>query len=120
MARDDLHEALSYISMKSIKTFRVIPIVSLALFALWWLCQAVIHFTHFTPYTNMAIYSSPVGHVAFTLQTVLTFPFQMAAIYPQGHHLQTYLFVALDSCIWGLCVGALFYGVRQISRKHAA
>ena len=102
------------------KTSRIILIIGLAHFALWWLCQTVIYLKHFTPYTNVAYYSPPVGHAAFVMQTVLTFPLPMVAMYPEGHHLQTYLFVVFDSCIWALCVGTLLFGARQITHKRAA
>jgi len=102
------------------KTSRIVLVVSLAHFALWWMSQAVIHFSHFTPYTNVAYHSSAYGHAAFVLQTMLTFPFQMTSMYPEGGHLQTYSFVALDSCIWGLVLGCLIYVARHNFHKRAA
>jgi hypothetical protein len=102
------------------KILRSALIIGLAHSALYWFCQAVIFTTSFSQYTNVPAYSSPVGRVAFDMQMILTFPFSFDWTDGHAHYLQSFQFVALDSCIWGFCLAVLFSGFKRFHHAPAA
>ena len=121
--REVLYASLSKKSenITPMKILRTALIIGFAHSGLWWLCQAIIHIKNFTPYTNMPEYSSPVGRVAFDVQMIISYPFSFDWMTGNhSHYLQSFQFVTLDSCIWGLCLAVLFSGFRRLHHAPAA
>jgi hypothetical protein len=106
---------------RKLRLFGVIAGIYLLLF---WTILGILYFSGFQLFGFiMPPHNPPVLDFLFSLFGVLSFPLGLLPSTGQSPFWVGFTMIALlllNSCIWGVSLGSLFYAARRLIRRHAA